>query len=84
MFLNHITGISYLTAGTTAPASRNFSDWVTGPRADTGSISGCGLVAQYIEGMRFRTNSFCRIQAANLNAVHEKALLLDETLCDLD
>lgn len=83
MFLK-LLNTSKLTLATSTKSTKR-SDFIglsSSPNSVSGNIAGTSLVAQYLQGYRFWTNSHQKINATALTAVHTKAIQLDEKLLD--
>ena len=87
MFLNlNKTWPQYLPANaSTTPAEvNNIAMWQSPPRAEDGVMNGASLVVQYLENILYRTTAHLEIDHADLAALWERAILLDEDLEELE
>lgn len=87
MFLNlNKTWPQYLPANASAtPAEvNNIAMWQSPPRAEDGVMNGASLVVQYLENILYRTTAHLEIDHADLVALWERAILLDEDLEELE
>ena len=84
MFLKFSTTNFLKTKTTTVPGSYNIiASMSSTPRNMVGNYSGVSLVAQYLETFKYRTLGHYSISNSVIEAVHAKAVQLDESLLDI-
>lgn len=84
MFLKFSTTNFLKTKTTTVPSSYNIiASMSSTPRNMVGNYSGVSLVAQYLETFKYRTLGHYSISNSVIEAVHAKAVQLDESLLDI-
>lgn len=85
MFLKilNTSKLQYLPSSSSGTKRNDFIGLSSSPNSFSGNLAGVSLVAQYLQGYRFMTNSHQKITNQSLlSNVHAKALQLDSSLLD--